>query len=468
MPVQAATLERENLLHPWIVEARATISLSLPLILTNLAQTVINATDIIFIGWLGSRMLAAGALGTNLYFAMLIFGIGMISAVSPMIAKKLGERRHSVRAVRNIVRQGFWLALAISVPFWILLWHSEAILIAIGQEPELAAIAGHYMRGLQWAMLPFLGYLVLRSFVVALEQPFWSLVIGIIGLAVNALAVWVLVFGKFGLPALGIVGAGIGSTISAVAMFAGMAVVCVVHPRFRRYHVFGYFWRPDLREFLKLAALGLPIGVAVGLEVTVFNAAVFLMGLIGATEVAAHAIAIQFAALCFMVPLGFSQAATVRVGYAYGARDRDAIRRAGWTPFALGIAFMCCTALVILAIPETLAGIFLDRGDVANAEVVRLTVSFLFIAALFQVFDGAQVIAGGMLRGLHDARVPMLYAALGYWGVGLGTSVTLGFGLGYGGIGIWIGLACGLAATSTMLVVRWMRRGRLGLEGVAA
>ncbi|MBZ9938254.1 MATE family efflux transporter [Mesorhizobium sp. BR1-1-16] len=468
MPVQTATLERESLLHPWIVEARATISLSLPLILTNLAQTVINATDIVFIGWLGSRMLAAGALGTNLYFAMLIFGIGMISAVSPMIAKKLGERRHSVRAVRNIVRQGFWLALAISIPFWILLWHSEAILLAIGQEPELAAIAGHYMRGLQWAMLPFLCYLVLRSFVVALEQPFWSLVIGVIGLAVNALAVWSLVFGKFGLPALGIVGAGIGSTISAVAMFAGMAVVCVVHPRFRRYHVFGYFWRPDLGEFLKLASLGLPIGIAVGLEVTVFNAAVFLMGLIGATAVAAHAIAIQFAALCFMVPLGFSQAATVRVGYAYGAGDRDAIRRAGWTPFALGIAFMCCTALVILAVPEKLAGIFLDRGDVANAEVVRLTVSFLFIAALFQVFDGAQVIAGGMLRGLHDARVPMLYALLGYWGVGLGTSVTLGFGFGYGGIGIWIGLACGLAATSIMLVTRWMRRGRLRLEGIAA
>ncbi|HWJ75973.1 MAG TPA: MATE family efflux transporter [Kaistia sp.] len=468
MPVQTATLERESLLHPWIVEARATISLSLPLILTNLAQTVINATDIVFIGWLGSRMLAAGALGTNLYFAMLIFGIGMISAVSPMIAKKLGERRHSVRAVRNIVRQGFWLALAISIPFWILLWHSEAILLAIGQEPELAAIAGHYMRGLQWAMLPFLCYLVLRSFVVALEQPFWSLVIGVIGLAVNALAVWALVFGKFGLPALGIVGAGIGSTISAMAMFAGMAVVCVVHPRFRRYHVFGYFWRPDLSEFLKLAALGLPIGIAVGLEVTVFNAAVFLMGLIGATAVAAHAIAIQFAALCFMVPLGFSQAATVRVGYAYGAGDRDAIRRAGWTPFALGIAFMCCTALVILAVPEQLAGIFLDRGDVANAEVVRLTVSFLFIAALFQVFDGAQVIAGGMLRGLHDARVPMLYALLGYWGVGLGTSVTLGFGLGYGGIGIWIGLACGLAATSIMLVTRWMRRGPLRLEGIAA
>lgn len=467
MTARTATIERNSLLRPWIDEARATITLALPLILTNLAQTVINATDIVFIGWLGSRELAAGALGTNLYFAMLIFGIGMISAVSPMIARKLGERRHSVRAVRDIVRQGFWLALVISLAFWVPLWHTEALLLAIGQEPDLAREAGHYMRGLQWAMLPFLCYLVLRSFVVALEQPFWSLVIGLIGLVVNAVAVWSLVFGRLGLPAFGILGAGIGSTISALVMFAGMAVVCLAHPRFRRYRVFGYFWRFDGREFMSLARLGLPIGIAVALEVTVFNAAVFVMGLIGADAVAAHAIAIQFAALCFMVPLGFSQAATVRVGYAFGAGDRDGIRRAGWTPFALGIAFMCCTAVLIFAVPEALAGIFLDRSDPRNAGVLALAVAFLGIAGLFQVFDGAQVIAAGMLRGLHDARVPMIYAAIGYWGVGLGVGLSLAFWAGFGGLGIWIGLASGLAATSFMLVVRWIRRERLGLEGAA-
>ncbi|MCX5514569.1 MATE family efflux transporter [Kaistia algarum] len=468
MSLQSTISARGPAYRPWLEEARATINLSLPLILTNVAQTLINATDVILIGWLGSRMLAAGALGTNLYFAFLIFGIGFVSAVSPMVARELGERRHSVRDVRRTVRQGLWASVAICVPFWLLLWHTEAVLVAIGQEPELAAIAGTYMRGLQWAMLPFLWYLVLRAFIAALERPFWSLVVGIAGVLINAIVVWGLVFGKLGLPALGIVGAGIGSTISALAMFAGMAIVCMVHPKFRRYHVFGRFWRADWPRLLALFRLGLPIGIAVAFEVTVFNLAVFLMGLIGAADVAAHAIAIQICALCFMVPLGFSQAATIRVGRAYGAGDREAIRLAGWTPYVLGIAFMSCTAITIFLAPGFLIGIFVDRSDPGNAEVVALAVSFLGIAALFQVFDGAQVIGGGMLRGLHDTRVPMLYAALGFWGIGVATSVVLGFGFKLGGIGIWIGLACGLASVSMLLLQRWLRRGTLRLEGTAA
>lgn len=464
MTLRAMTASDDIPATPWLNEARATIALALPLILTNLAQTLINVTDVIMIGWLGSRMLAAGALGTNLYFALMIFGIGLVSAVSPMIAREIGRKKHSVRDVRRTVRQGLWAALALVIPFWIILWNTEPILVAIGQEPDLARIAAHYMRGLQWAMLPFLWYLVLRAFVAALEQPMWSVVVGVVGVALNALAVWVLVFGKLGFPELGIVGAGIGSTFSATVMFLGMAIVCARHRRFRRYHVFGRFWRPDWARFIGLWRLGLPIGIAVGFEVTVFNAAVFLMGLIGASSVAAHAIAIQIAALCFMVPLGFSQAVTVRVGLAYGARDSEAIRRAGWTPLVLGVGFMCCTALTIFLIPERLIGIFIDRFDPANAEVVALGVSFLGIAGLFQVFDGAQAIGSGMLRGLHDTKVPMIYAAIGFWGIGLGTGVLLGFGFHLGGIGIWIGLASGLATVSTLMLIRWLRRERLGLE----
>ncbi|WEK49508.1 MAG: MATE family efflux transporter [Candidatus Kaistia colombiensis] len=449
--------------HPWLTEIRATILLSVPLILTNLAQTVITATDVVILGWLGANNLAASALATNLYFALLIFGIGLVSAVSPMVARERGRNRHAVREVRRTVRQGLWASVVLTVPFWIVLWHTEEILLRLGQDPELAHLAALYMRGMQWAILPFLWYLVLRSFIAALERPFWSLVVGMAGVVFNGLIVWALVFGHFGLPALGMFGAGIGSTLSACLMFLGMALVCVRDRQFRRYHVFGRFWRADWPRFLALWRLGLPMAIAVGLEVTIFNAAVFLMGLIGATSVAAHAIAIQIAALCFMVPLGFSQAATVRVGIAYGAGDADAIRRAGWTPFVLGVSFMACTAMMIFLIPQTLIGIFLDRSDPSNAEVIALAVSFLGIAALFQVFDGAQAIAGGMLRGMHDARVPMIYAGLGFWGVGLSLSVVLGFWVKLEGIGIWIGLATGLAVVSALLIVRWLRRERLGL-----
>ncbi|BCP54262.1 MATE family efflux transporter [Kaistia sp. 32K] len=460
----ARELDRTGETHrPWLTEIRATILLSVPLILTNLAQTVITATDVVILGWVGADHLAAVALATNLYFAFLIFGIGLVSAVAPIVARERGRNRHSVREVRRTVRQGLWAAVAISIPFWIVLWHTEELLLWLGQEPELARLAAANMRGLQWAMLPFLWYNVLRSFIAALERPFLSLVVGLFGVVFNALIVWALVFGHFGLPALDMFGAGIGSTLSASMMFLGMALVCTLDRQFRRYHVFGRFWRADWVRFRALWRLGLPMAVAIALEVTVFNAAVFLMGLISASAVAAHAIAIQIASLCFMVPLGFAQAVTVRVGIAYGAGDAAAIRRAGWTPFILGVGFMGCTALMMFAMPTTLIGVFLDATDPRNAEVIALAVSFLGIAALFQVFDGAQAIAGGMLRGLHDTRVPMIYAAIGFWGVGLSLSVLLGFWAKMGGIGIWIGLATGLAAVSVMLLARWLRRERLGL-----
>jgi MATE family multidrug resistance protein len=352
--------------RPWLAEARATLLLSLPLILTNLAQTVITATDVVILGWAGADYLAAGALSTNLYFALLIFGIGLVSAVSPMVARERGRNRHAVREVRRTVRQGFWASVVLTVPFWVVLWHTETVLLWFGQDAHLASLAAENMRGLQWAILPFLWYLVLRSFIAALERPFWSLVVGIAGVVFNALIVWALVFGHFGLPALGMFGAGIGSTLSAWLMFLGMVLVCLLDRQFRRYHVFGRFWRPDWARFRALWRLGLPMAVAVGLEVTVFNAAVFLMGLIGPSAVAAHAIAIQVASLCFMVPLGFSQAVTVRVGIAYGAGDPDAIRRAGWTPFVLGVGFMACTALLMLAVPQALIGVFLERSDPKN------------------------------------------------------------------------------------------------------
>jgi MATE family multidrug resistance protein len=227
--------------------------------------------------------------------------------------------------------------------------------------------------------------------------------------------------------------------------------------------VLGRFWRADWERFREVWRLGLPIAITLALEITIFNAAVFLMGLIGAVSVAAHAIALQIAAFSFMVPLGLSQAVTVRVGLAFGRRDRSGIARAGWTAFALGVSFMALMALLMLAIPHHLVTLFLDTADPANAPVIPLAVSFLFLAALFQIFDGAQSVGAGMLRGLHDTRVPMLFAAFGYWVVGLATAVGLAFGLGWQGVGIWTGLATGLGVVAILIVSRWMRRESLGL-----
>jgi MATE family multidrug resistance protein len=447
----------------WRDELRATVALAWPLVLTNLTQSLIQSTDVVLLGWAGARTLASATIGINLYYAFLIFGIGLVIAAAPMMAKELGARRHSVRDVRRTVRQAMWSALAICIPVWLVLWHTQAILLAIGQDPGLAAGAQSFVRTLMWAMLPVLWYMVLRSFVSALERPIWSLVVGAAGVFFNAFLNYALIFGKFGFPALGLRGAGIGSTCANSFMFLAMAAVVAFHPRFRRYRVLGRFWRADWERFREVWRLGLPIAITLALEITIFNAAVFLMGLIGAVSVAAHAIALQIAAFSFMVPLGLSQAVTVRVGLAFGRRDRSGIARAGWTAFALGVSFMALMALLMLAIPHQLVTLFLDTADPANAPVIPLAVSFLFLAALFQIFDGAQSVGAGMLRGLHDTRVPMLFAAFGYWVVGLATAVGLAFGLGWQGVGIWTGLATGLGVVAILIVSRWMRRESLGL-----
>ena len=450
-------------LRPWRTEARATLLLAYPLILTNLTQAGIQATDVVLLGWAGPTALAAGALGTNLYNAFLIFGMGLVTAAAPMIARELGARSHSVRDVRRTVRQAMWAAVVITLPIFLLLWNAEALLLAFGQDPALAADAAQFLRFFQWGMLPALWYLVLRSFVSALERPIWALIVSAGGIVCNALLNYVLIFGKLGLPALGLVGAGIGSSITNVLMFAAMALVVLFHGRFRRYHLFGRFWRSDWSRFRDLWRLGLPIAITLGLEVTIFSVAVFLMGLFGTASLAAHAIALQIAALSFMVPLGIGQAVTVRVGLAFGRNDLDGVGRAGWTAFVLGVGFMSLMAILMISMPHGLVHLFLDESDPANAPVIALAVSFLFIAALFQIVDGAQVVGAGMLRGLHDTTIPMIYAALGYWVIGLAVGVGLGFGLGWQGLGIWIGLAAGLAVVAVLMIARWTRRERLGL-----
>jgi MATE family multidrug resistance protein len=447
----------------WGAEIRATLTLAWPLILTNIAQTAMTTTDVVLIGRLGPDSLAAAALGTNLFFGFLIFAIGIVTASAPMIARELGRNRHSVRDVRRTFRQGLWAAVAVSVPTWAILWHAETLLLWLGQEPALSEAAGRYMRALQWAILPFLGYIVVRSLISAMERPMSALWVGIVAIVLNALAGYALIYGEFGFPRLGLIGAGIATTFSSWVLFLGLAAYLLVDRRFRRYRFFGRFWRADWPRFAEIWRLGLPIGLALAFEVTIFNAAAFLMGVIGADSLAAYAIAIQIASVTFMVPLGLNQAVTVRVGRAFGAGNRDGIRRAGWAAYVLGLGFMSMTAMVMLFAPRLLVSAFVNIDDPANAAVVALAVSFLAYAGLFQVFDGAQVIGAGMLRGLHDTRVPMIFCAIGYWGIGLPLGATLAFAVGLAGAGIWIGLAAGLATVAVLMTARWTMRERLGL-----
>ena len=426
----------------WKESYVATLQLAWPLVLTNFAQAAMIVTDVIFIGRLGAQALAASSLAVNIYHSFAFFAFGLVSAVAPMVAREKGSYAHDMRQTRRIVRQGLWTAVLISIPAMFLLWHGQGFLAAIGQDPALVEEAGRYLRALLWAMPPFLGFVVLRSFISALERPGWALVMSIAAILLNALGNWLLIFGNWGFPKLGIMGSGIASATAMLCMFLGLAAVIMIDRRFRRYHVFGRFWRAD---WSKLKAIG------------------HALHFHGEAELAAHAVAIQVVTLAFMTQLGIAQAATVRVGLAYGAGDALGVTRAGWSAFILGTSFMVLTATAMITIPKPLIGIFLDIDVPNHQPVLVLATSFLIVAAIFQLVDAAQVLAGGMLRGLHDTRVPMWYAAIGYWGIGLPLSYFLSQYTTLGGIGVWVGLASGLAAVSVLMVQRWLNRERLGL-----
>jgi MATE family multidrug resistance protein len=458
----ATTIATTQSAKPWRAELRATLALAWPLMLANLTMQLIQATDVVLLGWLGAKELAAAALALSLSFGMILFAMGVLTASSPMMASTLGERSNAVRDVRRTFRQSLWAAAMMTVPVLVVLWNAEKVILAFGQEPELARLAGWFLRGYMWVIPPWMLFQCMRNFAAAMERPGWVLVISTAGIPLNALVSWALIFGHFGLPRLGIIGGGIGSSIVWAAMATALAIVILTDRTFRRFHLFGRFWRSDWPRFRALFRLGGPIGLTMGFEGGVFSAAAYLMGLFGAPSVAAHQIALQIAATTFMVPLALGQAATVRVGIAYGRRDPEGISLAGWTAFVLSTAFMTVMAMLMYAFPRDLITLFLD-DTAANAQVIGLGVSFLAIAALFQIVDGAQVVGAGMLRGIHDTRVPMIFALFGYWAIGLGVGVALAFSMDWRGIGIWVGLAAGLGVVAVLMLWRWSRREQLGL-----
>jgi MATE family multidrug resistance protein len=233
--------------------------------------------------------------------------------------------------------------------------------------------------------------------------------------------------------------------------------------RLRRYHLFGHWWRPEWRRLREIARIGLPIALIVVAEGGFFGAAGFLMGRIGAAELAGHTIALQVAALAFQVPFGVGQAATIRAGFHFGAGDRAGVARAGWAALAVAFGFSFLAAAVMVLFPRLVLSIYVQVSNPLNAPMVALAMQYLLVASAFQLFDGIQAVAAGLLRGLQDTRVPMLMALFGYWIVGFGTAIALGFYTPLSGIGVWIGLAVGLVATSALLLWRWHTREQLRL-----
>lgn len=356
-----------------------------------------------------------------------------------------------------------WLAVIMGTIAMIICSLAESIMRATGQEEHIIALATEYMDLLLWASIPLILAGVLRVYVSTLGRPFFATLVTALGIGVNALGNWMLIFGNWGAPALGLQGAAIATIITGWAIVLFYVVAIATDPRLSRYHIFGFFWRPDSVRLKEIVRIGTPIGWTIMAEAGIFGAAAFLMGRIGALELAAHTLALQIAALAFQVPMGVGQAATIRVGYFYGAKNPEGVRMAGWVAIGLASAFMFVTAGLMLFTPEWLLTLYIDTSDPANAELVIFAVSFLVVAAAFQFFDAVQVTAAGALRGLQDTRVPMWIAIFSYWVPGFGLAAGLGLATGLAGVGVWSGLAIGLLVASILLLRRWIRRDALGL-----
>jgi multidrug resistance protein, MATE family len=341
-------------------------------------------------------------------------------------------------------------------------WGEEFMLIA-GQDPEIAARAGEFLAVLGWAGIPMLLCNVLRSYVSALDRPVIATVVVAFQVAVAALANYALVFGHFGMPALGMVGSALASSVTAWLGVLAYVALIQSDRRLRAFHIFGRWWSPDWTYFRRLLVLGAPVVLTIVAEGGLFNSAAFMMGLIGADELAAHTLALQLAAFAFQVPFGVAQAATIRVGYFYGAGDREGIARAGWSAIVVGTGFMLTTATAMLLAPLGLLSLYIDPREPQYAATVAFAVVYLKVAAAFQLFDGFQAVAAGSLRGLQDTRAPMWIALLGFWIPGLSTMLWLGFRTPLQGLGIWIGLLVALVFVAAGLLGRWLLRDRFEL-----
>ena len=432
---------------------RAILKLGVPLIGGHLAQIAIGVTDTVMLGWYSVEALAAVTLGATYFFVFFIFGSGFAWAVMPLVASFAAEGDETM--VRRSTRMGLWLSLGFALLTLPAMVWAEPILQLLGQEPQVAQDAGIYLAIAGAGIVPALLLMVLKSYLAALERTQVVLAVTVLAALVNATVNYVLIFGNWGAPELGIRGAALASIITQIVSLGGVAIyaryILPQHALFRR------LWRADPHMLVRVFRLGWPIGLTSLTEVGLFAASAVMMGWLGTLALAAHGIAVQLTSICFMVHVGLSNVATIRAGNAYGRRDPAQMERGARMVLVLSLVFALLTTAAFLIVPEPLLSAFMQRDDPQRPEILAIGVGLLVVAALFQLVDGTQIIALSLLRGVQDTGVPMVFAAISYWGVGVPASYLLGFVLGFGGVGVWLGLVLGLGVASALLSLRFWR-----------
>jgi MATE family multidrug resistance protein len=442
-------------------------ALAMPVVMAELGWMTMGLVDSLMVGRIGPEAIGAVGIATSLFMAVCIFAMGLLLGLDTLVAHAFGAGR--LDECHRWLAYGTGLSLLLSIPITIAILALSSALSAWGLDPSVLRLAQPYLDVLAWSIPPLLLYASFRRYLqgMGVVRPVTAALI--FANILNAIVNWILIFGRFGAPAMGVRGSAWATVIARTVMAGVLLVVIVYRERLmvqsrlrgvlprdaHRTSVARSVWRIDMAPLRRLLALGLPAASQVTLEVGVFAAATALAGRLAPAALAAHQIAVNLASLTFMVPLGIASAGAVRVGHAVGRRDRAGAERSGWTAILFGASFMSLAALAFLLAPRALIGAFTN-----DEAVISIGVSLLLVAALFQLFDGVQAVSTGTLRGLGDTRTPMLWNLAGHWFIGLPLGYTLCFVLDFGVIGLWWGLSTGLIICGIALVIVWARRVR--------
>jgi MATE family multidrug resistance protein len=445
----------ENPPMTWRGHIRASAILGLPLIGSHIAQMLTHITDVVMLGWYSVESLAAVVLASQLYFVIFIVGSGFAFAVMPMCATAIGAG--NTRQVRRSVRMGAWLVTIYGILLALPLWYLKPILLALGQQADLAQIATDYMRIAMFGLFPALWIMVVKSYLSALERAQIVLIATLVAAVANAVFNYALIFGNFGFPELGAKGAALASVLTIALDFLFLLVYCRVLPALKKYELFLNPFRFDREAFIETFKLGWPISLTMLAESALFSAATLMIGWSGTIALAAHGIVLQIASISFMIPLGMSNVATIRAGRAMGRQDSLGLRRAAWVIIIGAVLVSSCSMILFVSLPHQLVSLFIDPTEPNLPAIIAFGTGLLFFAGAFQIADATQVVALGLLRGIKDTTIPMVLAVISYWGIGVPTAYILGFPMGYGAKGVWAGLVIGLSVAAITMLWRYFR-----------
>jgi multidrug resistance protein, MATE family len=428
-------------------ELKETMSLALPIMVAQVGQMLMGLTDTLVAGRLGVGPLAAVAFSNTIVTTLFVFGIGMLTSIGVVGAQAHGAGQWQTK--QAVLRISVWLSTGLGLSLALLIFLADPWLRILGQTEMVLATAKPFLNLLAWSLVPALGYMGARIFCDSLGRPTVPMLILYLAVLTNALLNWLLVFGNWGAPRLGLEGSAWATVLSrSVAMLGTVGyALSITNSDLRVFSVVDIDWQM-LKSLLRL---GTPVALQYFSEVAAFSFGAIMMGWIGAGPLAAHQIAITCAATTFMFPLGVSVAVSVRIGHAVGSGTQKIIRRIAFGGLGMSAVVMAGFAILFALGGQTIAQLFST-----DAEVTSVSAALLFVAGLFQLADGVQVTAGGALRGLADVRAPMWLACLFYWGLAIPAAYLLAFVLRAGAIGIWIGFALGLFTAATVLTLRFI------------